>query len=190
MSLSPVNGWSETFATTITWSTATSAATTMAPASGPFAVSLTLGEHASSSLFPRSAPHTHTHTHPSVPEIIAPFTELYYSSRELLPRDNRGPLATNLGGPNNSTPIHYFYCGGSKCPLGSIFKGTNEEIEGLCPPGALWCTLVPALTFTSQSKAVPTHKLVHTDVYTKAQCLLEHHMVRQKAIKYAEEQTT
>ena len=137
-----------------------------------------------------STTHTHTHTHPSVPEIIAPFTELYYSSRELLPRDNRGPLATNLGGPNNSTPIHYFYCGGSKCPLGSIFKGTNEEIEGLCPPGALWCTLVPALTFTSQSKAVPTHKLVHTDVYTKAQCLLEHHMVRQKAIKYAEEQTT
>ena len=28
---------------------------------------------------------------------------------------------------------------GSKCPPGSIFRGTNQEIEGLCPPGTLWC---------------------------------------------------
>ena len=54
------------------------------------------------------------------------------SSRDLLLGDNQ-PLATNLDGPNNRTPTIW----GSKCPLGSIFRGTNEEIEGLCPPGAL-----------------------------------------------------
>ena len=41
-------------------------------------------------------------------------------------------LATNL---NNSTS----YSLGVKVSPGKYIQGTNEEIEGLCPPGALWC---------------------------------------------------
>ena len=49
-------------------------------------------------------------------------------------------LATNLDGPNNRTPTIW----GSKCPLGSIFRWTNEEIEGLCPPGAGPASVIPS----------------------------------------------
>ena len=53
--------------------------------------------------------------------------------------------------------------GGQSVPLGCRFRGTNEEIEGPCPP---WYTLVPALSqcldgiSTSISEYVYIHKML------------------------------
>ena len=60
-------------------------------------------------------------------------------------------LGTN--DPKNRTPTIW----GSKCPLGTIFRGANEEIEGLCPPGLLWRKPYVSPFFSSFLSLTPSH---------------------------------